>query len=116
MGIHPFRSRDNTDYDKIFREHKLYVGRMVGGSKSGYRHSHPDNLVVFNANIITKKSGKIWYGDIDITVSFETLKDIADELKEDLYILRESDARFENEKSGFKIWKSKAVEVIKHRE
>ena len=62
---------------------------------------------------ITKKSGKIWYGDVDITMEFDNLKSIADELKEDLYILYESDARFEHENAGFNFWKSRAVAVIK---
>ena len=91
------------------------MGRMVGGSKSGYRHSHPDNVVVFNANIIIAKQDKVWYGDIDITLERDKLQAIADELHRDLYILREHDARFENENAGMKFWKENAVEIIKHQ-
>lgn len=74
-------------------------GRMISGSKSGYRRRFPDNFPVFNANICTKESGKIWYGDLDIVTDFDVLVKCAKEVKEDLYILSEMDARFENEKS-----------------
>jgi len=73
-----------------------YFGRMLSGSKTGYHNSFPDNLVVFNANLCTAE-GKIWYGDIDITVSKDKLVEIAKELNETIYILFEMDGRFEYE-------------------
>jgi len=112
-GIWPSEFEMQQHYQKIFEKHGLHNGRMVGGSKSGYFNQHPDNVVVFNANIIIKKAGKVWYGDLDITLDFDKLKEIADELKEDLYVLREMDARFDNDKANFKFWKKKAVEIIK---
>lgn len=104
-----------NEYTDIFKQYKLPIGRIVGWSKSGYRNEHPDNTVIFNANIITEKSGKIWYGDIDVTVSFDNLKDIANELNEDLYILSEHDARFENENKSFSFYKDLAIVVIKSK-
>jgi hypothetical protein len=86
-------------------------GRMISSSKSGYRNRFPYNLVVFNANVvaITKckltslklktKISKIWFGDIDITVSRNQLKDLAVEEGRDILVLYEMDARFENENS-----------------
>ena len=103
----------NYNYHEIFQKHKLYPGRMISGSKSEYYNQHPDNNIVFNGNIITKKEGKIWYGDLDITLEFDQLKEIADEIKQDLYILRESDARFDTENAGFKYWKENAIAIIK---
>lgn len=73
-------------------------GRMISGSKSGYRERHPDNLAIFNANICVEKS-KIWFGDIDLTLSADDLKSIAAETGETLYVLYEMDARFENEEN-----------------
>ena len=73
-----------------------YYGNMVSGSKSGYRKAFPKNLVIFNANLCTKE-GKIWYGDIDITIKKDVLIELAYELNETLYILYEMDCRFENE-------------------
>ena len=32
----------------------LKQGRMISQSKSGYRMQHPDNVIVFNANIFTR--------------------------------------------------------------
>ncbi|HRT03412.1 MAG TPA: hypothetical protein P5513_05690 [Candidatus Diapherotrites archaeon] len=97
------------DLYKIFSDNGLRLGRMISGSKSWYSEKYPDHLVIFNANIITESRGKIWYGDLDITFEIEKLKKIAKILNEDLYVLYESDARFENENAGFKYWKDKSI-------
>jgi len=73
-----------------------WEGRMISGSKSGYRDRFPDNLSIFNANICSRDS-KIWYGDIDITLSRQDLRELAVESATDIYVLYEMDARFENE-------------------
>ncbi len=75
-----------------------HCGAMISGSKSFYRNQYPDNEVVFNANVCLA-SGKVWHGDLDITKSEERLQELADRLGEDVYILREHDARFDNEDS-----------------
>ena len=71
-------------------------GRIISGSKSGYRERRPNNLAIFNANICVEKT-KIWYGDIDITESIDDLKQIAIQTGETLQVLYEMDARFEYE-------------------
>lgn len=111
---HQFPSEFLSDGDlyKIFMNHGLMMGRMISGSKSGYRDRYPENLVVFNANIVTKKRGKVWHGDLDITTDYENLEKISEVLEEPLYILREHDARFDNEDAGIEFWKSRAVAVI----
>lgn len=73
-----------------------YSGMLISFSKSGYQEQNPDNLVVFNSNICTIDC-KIWFGDIDITLSLEKLQALATELGETIYVLYEMDARFENE-------------------
>ena len=75
------------------------VGRMISASKSGYNRRYPNNVVVFNANLCTKLRGKIWYGDLDVTNDEANLKELAAALGEPVYVLREHDARFENEAS-----------------
>lgn len=83
---------------------------MVGGSKSRYRDANPDNFVIFNANIVSKRAGqKVWYGDLDLTKDFERLKQLADEAGDTLYFLREMDGRFENENINAKEAKKRAV-------
>ena len=72
-------------------------GRMLSGSKSGYMSKYPNNTVVFNANLCLKSKGKMWYGDVDIHRDIDQLKQFAKEQGETLYILREYDARFDNE-------------------
>jgi hypothetical protein len=75
-----------------------FPGCMISGSKSGYRAAHPDNFAIFNANICTN-SGKIWFGDIDLTLKKEDLCELAKAHAETLYVLYEMDGRFENEQS-----------------
>ena len=88
---------------EIAREILGYPGRMVSGSKSGYRRFRPLHLVVFNSNVVVNvgdKPEKIWYGDIDLTESENAIKELASKLGGvDVYVLREMDARFENEHS-----------------
>jgi hypothetical protein len=73
----------------------LRLGRMISGSKRGPK----GHVCVFNANICIKSKGKIWFGDLDLTADAEHLKSLAAETGEDLYVLREMDARFTNEAS-----------------
>lgn len=74
-----------------------FPGRMISGSKSDYDRAHPGNVVVFNANVCTRSHGKIWYGDLDVTKDEAMLKALAGALGEDVFVLREHDARFETE-------------------
>jgi hypothetical protein len=83
--------------ESIFENEKLFSGRMISHSKSGYLDRFPDNEVYFNANIFVLGEGKIWYGDIDVTKEKEQLENVARKIGKDLYILREMDGRFGNE-------------------
>jgi hypothetical protein len=69
---------------------------MISSSKSGYRERYPKNLSIFNANVCTKE-GKIWYGDLDVTLKQDDLIALAADLEEDIYVLYEMDGRFEYE-------------------
>lgn len=68
-------------------------GRMISGGKT----SPKGHVCVFNANVCTRSRGKIWFGDIDITADAADLKALAVKEGEEVFILRERDARFENE-------------------
>lgn len=87
----------NQDIVNIASRILGFVGKMIGGSKSRYREQYPDHTVVFNSNIATKSHGKIWYGDVDLTLSEQLLIDLAKELGEPIYLFREMDMRFQNE-------------------
>lgn len=84
------------------KEQKAYIlghpGRMISGSKSGYIRQFPNNRPVFNANVCVE-SGKIWHGDLDLTLDGDKLQQLTNELDERVYVLYEMDARFENEES-----------------
>ena len=73
-------------------------GKMISASKSGYIQKNPDNLVVFNSNVCIEE-GKIWFGDLDVSLSYDTLSDLSKELGKTVYVLTEMDGRFENEEN-----------------
>jgi hypothetical protein len=83
--------------EEFFNEEGLNTGRIISYSKSAYRESHPDNKILFNANIFVLGEGKIWYGDLDLTLDEKVLERIASKISKDLFILSEMDGRFGNE-------------------
>jgi hypothetical protein len=97
----------------LFATNGLMMGRMIGASKSTYCQEHQGELVIFNANVLTKTHGKVWFGDLNVTLDFDSLKNVADQLGEDLYILMEGDARFGYEKQPIDVLISKARTVIR---
>lgn len=93
----PSEFTPSSNFVKVFAQHGLTIGRMVSSSKSGYSKKHPNNLTVFNANIVTAEDGKIWYGDVDLTKDGEKLKEIAKTIHKTLWVLYEHHARFDKE-------------------
>ena len=83
-------------YVELAQEILGFPGKIIGASKSGYRENFPDHLVVFNSNVFVEKN-KIWFGDIDITLSLESLQELASSIGEKIYVLTEMDGRFGNE-------------------
>ena len=65
------------------------AGRMIGGSKSGYRTEHPNNRVFFNACIYDKTPSQVWWGDIDITLDEFKLNQIAEYHTQRFYVTPE---------------------------
>lgn len=93
------------DFYQLFEKHHWYSGRMLSGSKIAPK----GHTCVWNANIIARSQGKVWFGDVDITKDGPALKEIAAEAGEPLYVLRESDCRFERENDPIDVLISKAV-------
>jgi hypothetical protein len=87
----------NVKTQNILTEAKFTLGRMLCYSKSAYYHRHPDHVVLFNANIYTEDEGKVWYGDLDLTIDGDRLAMVATEAQQTLYVLREMDGRFGKE-------------------
>lgn len=85
------------EINDVLLEKLGWPGTMLSGSKSLYRERNPNNIVIFNSNIAIPSKGKVWYGDIDITKSLTTLKEISILLNEPIYIFYEMAYRFENE-------------------
>ena len=97
------------EVQQFFNAHSFHNGRMIGGSKSGYRNMHPDDLIIFNANVLMPGYGKVWYGDLNLTEDYLVLKEIAQNLNTELYVLWESDGRFGEEDKSLDELLNKAV-------
>jgi hypothetical protein len=75
---------------------KKIMGYGMLGSKGQYQWENPTHCVIFNANVCIA-AGKIWHGDLDLVKSSKNLMSLANELEETVYVLYESDGRFEFE-------------------
>jgi hypothetical protein len=53
--------------------------------------------------------GKVWYGDLNLTEDYLALREIAQNLNTELYVLRESHARFGEEDKSLTELINKAV-------
>lgn len=95
----------NNDMMEIFDKYKLYCGRMINGSKI----SPEGQFCVWNANVLSPTKNKIWWGDLNITKDGKKLKEVAEELGETLYVLREMDCRFGTEDRQLTVLLTKAV-------
>ena len=90
-------------YLKLFMDHRLYLARLISGSKSMYRKQFPDdNTIIFNANIFTKSHGKIWYGDLHISKDCQNLQKIVNKIGEEMIIVSEMFGRFGAEDRKYK--------------
>ena len=69
---------------------------MISFSKSGYRKEHPDHVPVFNGNVCLL-GGKVWWGDLDLTLDEPKLVELARRVGQTVYVLYEHDGRFEQE-------------------
>lgn len=85
----------------------LPMGRMLSSSKGAYMWDHPENYVVFNANLCTPDGVRLWRGDLDLTKDEDVLAAWAEELGHELYVLWEHDA-FWTEAGPFDIRKAAA--------
>lgn len=91
----------------VFTKHNLPFRRMISGSKSLYRKTYPENLIIFNARIYDEKTFnlyknskiknffdgqkiEIWYGDLDLNFDMQRLQAVAYELKKCLIITTET--------------------------
>jgi len=86
----------HNNYTDIIIEKVGRLDMMISGSKSRYCRQQPKNLVVFNANIIINKE-KVWYGDLDLSISKNDLQSVAKQENVDLYVLFEQDGKFDKE-------------------
>jgi hypothetical protein len=101
------------EHIELFNSKGLILGRLISGSKTFYIENNPDGDPIFNSNIVTLTQGKIWYGDIDLVKNYTKLEEIATEIGETLYVLREMDGRFEAEKLPVEEVIKKAYSEIK---
>lgn len=91
--------------EELLKENGFRCGRMISYSKK----SPEGCFCVWNANIITKSNGKVWFGDLNITREGNKLKEVAKQLGEELFVLREMDCRFETSTDSIEVLIDKAV-------
>jgi len=94
-----------SDVTTLLIEQKLQIGRMISGGK----RSPQGHICVWNANIVTESRGKVWFGDLDLTLDGDKLQKVADTIGEKLYVLREHDCRFSAENDPVEELIEKAV-------
>jgi hypothetical protein len=85
------------EIQKHFSAFGFEDARMLAGAKWDYTEEHEGDLIVFNANVLMSGYGKVWFGDLNLTEDYKTLKKISESLNTTLYILWEMDARFGKE-------------------
>jgi hypothetical protein len=79
---------------QAFESQGLPMGRCFG-SKSGYRNTHPKCDFIPNANVFSRRGGKVWWGDLDLLRDRRALELVAQRLRSRLYVLSEHDGRFD---------------------
>lgn len=65
--------------------------------KESYKKLYPDHVVLLNSCVFGEKSGKLWCGDVDLTVDYDSLVSISEKLNESLYVLHNSDTQAEGD-------------------
>lgn len=73
-----------------------HAGRMISLSKSGYHKRNRSNVAIYNANVCVA-AGKIWEGDLDLTLDEPKLAALSEQTGAIIYVLYEGDGRFRNE-------------------
>ena len=85
-----------TETQKIVSKVLGHKGKMITGSKGRYRYNNPNNIVVFNSNVVLAHTHNvIWSGDLDITLDHKKLSTLAKAVG-DFFVIYEMDGRFEN--------------------
>lgn len=90
----------HNKYTDLIIEKVGMIDNLVGWSKTYYYKKNPKHLTVFNSNIVVNGE-KVWYGDIDLSISKNDLQSIAKQENVDIYVIYESDGRFENEEEPY---------------
>ena len=118
--INQFTGKTNswlTDLTNAFNNEGLMSGQMLGYSKSAYSKAHQGEKFYFNACIYAigddKKPLQIWWGDINLTDSLDTLKAIAKETNQTFYVTPEHPYRSDFNEVTEEILKKDKEWVIK---
>lgn len=87
--MNPLSSENCDRFQPLFSRHSLTIGRQLPDSAE-YRRYHPRSILWRHADVVAVRAGYVWHGDIDIRVDAAVLREIARELDEPLYVLREA--------------------------
>lgn len=67
-------------------------GRAISGYPALYRQAYPENTILFNIVLCTEEE-KLWQGDLDLTKELTLIRKLANEVKQDIYLLESFRAR-----------------------
>jgi hypothetical protein len=90
--MNPFSSENCDRFQPLFSRCRLTMGRQLPDAAE-YRRYHPHSILWRHADVFALRAGYVWHGDIDIWVDAAVLREIARELDEPLYVLREAARR-----------------------
>ena len=79
-----------TELTDALTSNGLHSGRMIGGSKSGYRDANPGCKPYFNACIYDGNAVQAWWGDLDLMKDTESLQKVSNETNQTFYVTIES--------------------------
>jgi hypothetical protein len=73
----------------VLSDNGIFEGRCMAWSKSGYCKVRPENLVVFNAQVFSRRGRILKQVDLDLTLDSERLTAAARAAGENFYVLYE---------------------------
>jgi len=88
-SMNPLSSENCDRFQPLFSRHRLTMGRQLPVSAE-YRRYHPRSIIWRHADVFAVRAGYVWHGDIDIRMDAAVLREIARELNDPFYVLREA--------------------------
>ncbi len=90
MQYQGYEIMEKNHLDAIIKQCLGCPASLITGSKGQYCYDNPRNLTIFNANVCIASLGPVWHGDLDLTLSYQKINELAKKLGENVYVFHES--------------------------